>query len=73
MPDNPRAWLLTVATRRLTDGLAPRPRARREREAAVAAKDPSVEPLPGSASDDTLTLLYLCCHPALSPPSQVAR
>jgi RNA polymerase sigma factor (sigma-70 family) len=76
-PDNPRAWLLTVASRRLTDEWRSE-RARRDREVAVVAKEPdgaAVAPAPGEAdgaSDDTLKLLFLCCHPALSAPSQVA-
>jgi RNA polymerase sigma factor (sigma-70 family) len=69
VPDNPRAWLLTVATRRLTDELRS-DIARRRREDALAA-----EPEPAAAAsdeDDTLMLLFMCCHPALSPASQVA-
>lgn len=74
VPENPRGWLLTVATRRLTDQWRSE-RARRDREAAVAAEEPA-EPGPdehrAADRDDTLTLLFLCCHPALSPSSQVA-
>ncbi|MFI0410857.1 RNA polymerase sigma factor [Actinomadura sp. 3N508] len=78
VPENPRGWLLTVATRRLTDQWRSE-RARRDREAAVFTKERGDEagaPLdeddrPGDR-DDTLTLLFLCCHPALSPSSQVA-
>jgi RNA polymerase sigma factor (sigma-70 family) len=67
-PDEPSAWLITVASRRLTDQLRSEG-ARRRREEAVAAEVP-----PGEAvdEDDTLTLLFMCCHPALSPPSQLA-
>jgi RNA polymerase sigma factor (sigma-70 family) len=78
VPGNPRGWLLTVASRRLTDqqrGEA----ARRRRESTAAAlvpPDESVAPAAGEARvpehDDTLTLLFLCCHPSLSPASQVA-
>ncbi|MEU8798855.1 DUF6596 domain-containing protein [Spirillospora sp. NPDC048819] len=77
VPENPRGWLLTVATRRLTDQWRSE-RARRDREAAVFAREPSGREAPGPADDrpgdhdDTLTLLFLCCHPALSAPSQVA-
>jgi RNA polymerase sigma factor (sigma-70 family) len=82
LPDNPRAWLLTVATRRLTD-ISRSESARRQREDAVfLATPPAVlagadawlaEEAAGSRdSDDTLTLLFLCCHPALTPSSQVA-
>jgi RNA polymerase sigma factor (sigma-70 family) len=70
VPDNPRGWLIAVATRRLIDALrADAARTRRE-ETAFAR-----EPPPGagvSDEDDTLTVLFLCCHPALSPPSQLA-
>ena len=80
VPDNPRGWLLTVASRRLTDQLRSDV-ARHRRETAVAALLPPealVVPAPTSptesdgAADDTLLLLFLCCHPALSPPSQLA-
>ncbi|MGI5204504.1 RNA polymerase sigma factor [Spirillospora sp. CA-108201] len=74
VPENPRGWLLTVATRRLTDQWRSE-RARRDREAAAAAEEPA-EPGPdeyrAADRDDTLTLLFLCCHPALSPSSRVA-
>jgi RNA polymerase sigma factor (sigma-70 family) len=70
VPDDPRAWLITVASRRLTDELRS-VSARRRREDADALRMPS-ETFPAPASDDTLTLLFLCCHPALSPPSQLA-
>ena len=78
LPDNPRAWLITVASRRLTDQLrSEASRKRREAAAATLAPvDQPVVPAPGDErppdQDDTLTLLFLCCHPALSPPSQIA-
>jgi RNA polymerase sigma factor (sigma-70 family) len=68
VPDHPRAWLVTVASRRLTDELRAE-QARRRREDAVAAEPP---PAPFADTDDTLALLVLCCHPALSPASQIA-
>jgi RNA polymerase sigma factor (sigma-70 family) len=78
VPDNPRAWLITVAGRRLTDQWRGE-QARRRREATAAALTPADEfnaPAPDDepppAVDDTLTLLWLCCHPELSPPSQLA-
>jgi RNA polymerase sigma factor (sigma-70 family) len=78
VPERPRGWLVTVASRRLTDQVRSES-ARRRREAAVAAASPAGELVaPGpeadspAAADDTLTLLFLCCHPALSPSSQVA-
>jgi RNA polymerase sigma factor (sigma-70 family) len=70
VPDNPRGWLLTVATRRLTDEWRAES-ARRDRETAVAITEPATPAEPETA-DDTLLLLFLCCHPALSAPSQVA-
>ncbi|MEU5904052.1 DUF6596 domain-containing protein [Micromonospora sp. NPDC047467] len=76
VPDNPRAWLRTVATRRLTDEWRSES-ARRDRELAVALREPTYAP-PADAepavtdADDTLTLLFLCCHPALTGSAQVA-
>ena len=77
-PGNPRGWLLTVATRRLTDMLRSESARRRREDAVVAATPPAMlagadVSLTGRADhDDTLTLLFLCCHPSLSPSSQVA-
>jgi RNA polymerase sigma factor (sigma-70 family) len=78
VPEHPRGWLVTVAARRLTDRVRSES-ARRRREETVAARSPADELVaPGpdadlpAAHDDTLTLLFLCCHPALSPASQVA-
>lgn len=71
-PANPTAWLTTVATRRLTDRLrADAARRRREARDALTAR-PVEEREHSAAEDDTLTLLLLCCHPALTPASQVA-
>ena len=77
-PDNPRAWLITVASRRLTDQLRS-DSARRRREDLDAVRDVpftsvATDPADGQAPshDDTLTLLFLCCHPALSAASQLA-
>jgi RNA polymerase sigma factor (sigma-70 family) len=67
-PDDPSAWLITVASRRLTDQLRSEG-ARRRREEFAAAEVPAGEAID---EDDTLTLLFMCCHPALSPPSQLA-
>jgi RNA polymerase sigma factor (sigma-70 family) len=70
VPNNPRSWLQTVATRRLVDEWRSES-ARRRREETVAALDaPDQAEAPGE--DDTLTLLFLCCHPSLSAPSQLA-
>jgi len=69
VPDNPYGWLITVASRRLTDWVRSEV-ARRRREEAISASDPDEE-LP-QEEDDMLTLLYMCCHPVLTPASQVA-
>jgi RNA polymerase sigma factor (sigma-70 family) len=70
LPQNLRGWLITVASRRLTDQLRS-DQARRRREDTTAALAPRDE-LEVPDRDDTLTLLFLCCHPALSPASQLA-
>ncbi|NLU75235.1 sigma-70 family RNA polymerase sigma factor [Streptomyces sp. HNM0575] len=77
-PDNPRGWLIRVASRRLTDALRS-DQARRQREekaAALTPRDAFTAPAPGldraPSEDDTLTLLFLCCHPDLPPPAQIA-
>ncbi|HET6988615.1 MAG TPA: DUF6596 domain-containing protein [Kribbella sp.] len=78
VPANPRGWLITVASRRLTDQFRSE-NARRRREDTVAAMaGPEELVSPGADvdappdGDDTLTLLFLCCHPAVTPASQVA-
>jgi RNA polymerase sigma factor (sigma-70 family) len=78
LPDNPRAWLITVASRRLVDQWRSE-RARADREVAVARRIPSedlhappADVADESAGDDSLALLLLCCHPALTRSSQVA-
>jgi RNA polymerase sigma factor (sigma-70 family) len=78
IPANPRGWLYHVALRRITDHLRSEI-ARRRREDAVASQvwaewafvpPPDVEL--GVDGDDTLTLLFMCCHPALTPASAIA-
>jgi RNA polymerase sigma factor (sigma-70 family) len=76
-PDNPKGWLITVAGRQLTDLLRSE-QARRRREDTVGHwaltethPDPGGDHSPAD-SDDTLTLLFLCCHPSLSVASQIA-
>jgi RNA polymerase sigma factor (sigma-70 family) len=74
VPENPRAWLLTVASRRLIDELRG-DLARRRREELTAEPEMrpgSAEPEWERAHDDTLTLLFLCCHESLTAPSQIA-
>jgi RNA polymerase sigma factor (sigma-70 family) len=78
VPHDPRAWLITVASRRLTDQLRSEAARRRREDTATALvpRDETLAPAPGEPrsvdQDDTLTLLFLCCHPALSPPSQIS-
>ncbi|HME65444.1 MAG TPA: sigma-70 family RNA polymerase sigma factor, partial [Streptosporangiaceae bacterium] len=77
LPDHPRGWLITVASRRLTD-LLRADQARQRREDAVARwvlPDHWLAPAadrPPADHDDTLILLFMCCHPALTPASQIA-
>jgi RNA polymerase sigma factor (sigma-70 family) len=77
VPDNPRGWLIRVASRRLTDLLRAE-QARRRREDGVARwtlPEQRLAPAadrPAAEADDTLILLFMCCHPALSPASQIA-
>ena len=77
VPGSPQGWLITVASRRMTDQFRSE-RASRRREEKVAAQTPPDELVAPAAddgargADDTLTLLLLCCHPSLTPPSQIA-
>ncbi|HEX7828841.1 MAG TPA: sigma-70 family RNA polymerase sigma factor [Thermoanaerobaculia bacterium] len=74
VPENPRGWLIHVAARRMTDHLRSEiARRRREAEVVFAANDqvaPSADE--DSDHDDTLLLLFMCCHPALTRPSAIA-
>ncbi len=76
VPENPRAWLITVASRRMTD-LVRNELARRRREETAAWTSPMEESAPGADvrsadEDDSLVLLFLCCHPSLAPVAQIA-
>ncbi|MDT9682094.1 sigma-70 family RNA polymerase sigma factor [Streptomyces sp. TRM76323] len=77
-PDNPRGWLVTVASRKLVDHVRSE-QARRRREDRIALATPQAELLsrpadaePDADRDDSLALLFLCCHPVLSAPSRIA-
>ena len=70
VPVSPKGWLTTVASRRLVDEWRSES-ARRRREEHDAVLDTVGAPS-APAEDDTLTLLFLCCHPALPAPSQIA-
>jgi RNA polymerase sigma factor (sigma-70 family) len=75
LPENPRAWLIQVASRRMTDYVRSEV-ARRRRETALAAELDQSAPPAGLADqtghDDTLILLFMCCHPALTQSSAIA-
>jgi RNA polymerase sigma factor (sigma-70 family) len=77
VPENPRAWLIQVAARKLTDFFRSES-ARRRRETKIVLETPpeeNVVPPPDEATaeqDDALVLLFMCCHPALTRPSAIA-
>ncbi|WP_437332037.1 RNA polymerase sigma factor [Sorangium sp. So ce394] len=78
VPDEPRAWLIQVASRRITDHVRSEA-ARRRREAFVVSLVPPEQQIALAADsdeaveqDDTLALLFMCCHPALSTSSAIA-
>ena len=74
VPDNPRGWLIHVAARRMTDQLRA-DISRRRRETAVMLEAPDTQPpneLLNTEQDDTLVLLFMCCHPALTRSSAIA-
>ncbi len=76
LPREPRSWLITVASRRLTDLLRNEQARRRREDRDAALRLPGDWLSPGAdtgtTGDDSLVLLFLCCHPALTPASQVA-
>ncbi|HEY2549871.1 MAG TPA: DUF6596 domain-containing protein [Streptosporangiaceae bacterium] len=73
VPDSQKGWLITVASRRLIDEVRSE-QARRRREVQLAAEPAPAGGDPGAAAgqDDSLALLFLCCHPSVSGPSQIA-
>ena len=74
LPESPTGWLVHVASRRMVDRIRSEA-ARREREDAVAAGEPSPPPAAAGEArdaDDTLLLMFMCCHPALTPASAIA-
>ena len=68
-PDNPLAWLVRVASRRMVEQYR-RDDARRRRE-DLAASWSVAPPVPASGHDDTLILMFMCCHPSLTPASAI--
>lgn len=75
LPSNPRGWLIQVACRRMADHIRSES-SRRRREAGLAIEvEPAVPPAATGdleQADDTLVLLFLCCHPALTTASAIA-
>jgi RNA polymerase sigma factor (sigma-70 family) len=81
VPDNPRGWLIHVAARRMTDHVRSE-LARRRREETVVSESPALVDFEASVGDpsrgtpldqdDTLILLFMCCHPSLTQPSAIA-
>lgn len=77
VPESPAGWLVHVASRRITDQLRAEA-ARRVRERLVVSLVPMEDQIALAADeaprpiDDTLELLFLCCHPALTPSAQIA-
>ena len=69
VPEDPRSWLIAVGNRRLVDEWRTESARRRREESEAALEVRRMQPVQG---DDTLTLLFLCCHPSLSPASQLA-
>ena len=70
VPANPRGWLTAVAARRMSDRRR-NDSARRRREERAALQEAAGGPAPVSEHDDSLAVLFLCCHPALSPASAI--
>ncbi|HUQ09077.1 MAG TPA: sigma-70 family RNA polymerase sigma factor [Steroidobacteraceae bacterium] len=75
IPSNPGGWLYKVATRRLTDERRSDMARRRREEQVITGEDlqvSAVEDVFEPEQDDTLLLLFMCAHPALTPPTAVA-
>ena len=78
VPDDPRAWLIHVAARRITDHVRAEAARRRREEFVVSLVPPELQLVLAADSDeaverdDTLVLLFMCCHPALTPASAIA-
>ncbi len=69
VPDNPRGWLIQTGSRKLLDQIRSE-QARRRRETLAATRERPGEQR--GEGDDTLTVLFMCCHPALTPASAIA-
>ncbi len=69
VPGNPTGWLVRVASRRMTDQI--RSNGARRRREDVAASGSTSQPDPVEGSDDSLILMFMCCHPSLTPGSAI--
>ena len=69
VPEEPSGWLIQTASRRLIDQWRSE-RSRRDREELASTREPPPQDVPDR--DDTLTVLFMCCHPALTPASAIA-
>jgi RNA polymerase sigma factor (sigma-70 family) len=75
VPANPRGWLIQVASRRMTDHIRSESARRRRENEMLAEQSQMLEPSTTDVAqdeDDTLVLLFMCCHPALTPASAIA-
>jgi len=76
LPANPRAWLTQVALRRMMDRIRSESARRRREEDLLHRSEAAPEHLApepvGMEEDDTLVLLFMCCHSALTPASAIA-
>jgi RNA polymerase sigma factor (sigma-70 family) len=76
LPDNPRGWLYRVAMRRLMDHVRSEDARRRREEVAgdeaMGDAPPRADDELGPDRDDSLLLLFMCGHPALTPSSAIA-
>lgn len=76
VPENPRGWLIQVAIRRMMDQVRSDAARKRREEAAANEMEsvaiPAAELGANEERDDTLILLFMCCHPSLSPSSAIA-
>jgi RNA polymerase sigma-70 factor (ECF subfamily) len=75
VPENPRAWLVSVGRFKAIDGIRRRTRFVALDDVAEivdAIPDASIVTDAESIEDDRLRLIFTCCHPALAPDAQVA-
>ncbi|WP_031467314.1 RNA polymerase sigma factor [Sciscionella sediminilitoris] len=73
LPEQPEAWLIRVAARRLVDEVRSEAASRAREQRYTALETPvTAQPADAAQPEDTLTLLLLCCHQSLDPPAQIA-